>query len=54
MELPKNYDHLAKDEACYKMWQDQGFFIQNRMKERRIQLSFLRQMLQEFCTWATC
>lgn len=26
MELPKNYDHLAKDEACYKMWQDQGFF----------------------------
>ena len=26
MELPKNYDHLAKDEACYNKWQEQGFF----------------------------
>ena len=26
MELPKNYDHLAKDEACYQKWQEQGFF----------------------------
>ena len=26
MELPKNYDHLAKDEACYDNWLKQGFF----------------------------
>lgn len=26
MEIPKNYDHLQKDEACYQKWQEQGFF----------------------------
>lgn len=26
MEIPKNYNHLEKDQAHYKSWQDQGFF----------------------------
>ena len=26
MAIPKKYDHLTKEEACYQMWQDKGLF----------------------------
>ncbi len=26
MELPKKYEHIAKDQACYKRWMDQNLF----------------------------